>query len=119
MAKPLKFDLDFYSGDSEVFVLRWKNPNGTPVPNLGTAQATMNLSYSISEGVVLSVSGVVDETTGEVSFSFSEEDTELLIGTGELQRKKYQYDVQFNFPTETKTLLRGVLTVHREVEQEE
>lgn len=124
MAIPLKHDLSFYRGDTENLTIRWKNPDGTPVPNLEYATVYMDIRKSITDGAVLSKEGVIDTELGEVSFDFSKEDTELLMGGTELMRRNYIYDVEYIFAagaggtiSERTTLMRGKLTIHRDVTQ--
>lgn len=117
MATPPIYDITFYAGDTERFSMSLKNSDGTVVEGLSSAIATMDIKIDFKAAPILRKAGVIDEVTGSITFDFSQEDTNLLMGEDNFSKKSYRYDVQVD-DTDTltsKTVIRGTLVILEDV----
>lgn len=115
MALPITFDLQLYAGDSERFVIRWKELDNSPKDLVG-AEAVMQLKRDRSQDPLLSITGVVSETNAEVTFDLSPSETTALLDLNGFNRQTYLYDVQYSWPDGTvTTVVDGKCFVHLDV----
>lgn len=118
---PPTYDLTFYAGDTESFVIGWKNSDGTPVAGMEYSEARMAIKINFKDDPILEKVGTIDAVTGVIRFDFTQADTDLLMGDDDFSKKSYRYDVQLDIKDsldailETKTIVRGLLIVVEDV----
>lgn len=118
---PPTYDITFYAGDTESFVIGWKNSDGTPVAGLEYSEARMAIKINFKDAPILEKTGVIDAVTGVIRFDFTQEETNLLMGDDNFSKKSYRYDIQLEIKDalsiilETKTIVRGLLVVVEDV----
>lgn len=116
MAMPSDYDINFYAGDTQAFIIRWKNPDGTPIDMTGLT-ALMQVVKTYKDAPLLSKTGALTLATGELEFSFTKEELTELLDASPLARLTLWYDLQLqNSDTETyiRTLLKGKVTIHED-----
>lgn len=118
---PPTYDLTFYAGDTESFVIGWNNSDGTPVAGMEYSEARMAIKINFKDTPILEKVGVIDSVTGVIRFDFTQAETDLLMGDDDFAKKSYRYDVQLEIKDalsvilETKTIIRGLLVVVEDV----
>lgn len=106
MAFPGTYNFSYYRGDTNQFVIRPKNPNGSNFDLTGYSAAFTIATARGSSGTQYQAQAIVDATADTVTCT-------ILPGVGRsLAPATYVYDIQVSSgPTTIYTLLTGTITV--------
>ena len=114
MSIPPKYNYRFYEGDDSSIIIRYTDGDGVPIDlSADTFQCQVR---DVDDNLILDLTGAVNPLqTNEVEFPINGASTIGLAGSS--GATGYCYDVQrtFAITADIETLVRGQLTVYKEI----